>query len=214
MRIRSRIVLVGLAMVSMLSCVPRLALGQEVRSDKTYDELLLEVAEEVPEFAGVLGGDSLKILVTAQRPGLMEEAKAALDETFGKFQFERYATLELIEVKYGWIQLMGWYGPMREKAWSLEGTVSSDIDEKENRLEFGVLDPEKTAEDIYAEAHRLGVPNDAVHVEKSEPVSLLGGSSERATRPSPRRDSFPWWIPAIIAILVPVLFIVRRRRRA
>lgn len=83
------------------------AIGQESRTDKIYDEILLEVSEVVPEFAGVLGGGTtLKILVTAQRPGMIEELREALDKAFGKYQFQDYTDTVLLDAKYNWIQLM------------------------------------------------------------------------------------------------------------
>lgn len=201
-------------MLTLSTLAPHTAVGQESRTDKSSDEILLEVAEKVPEFAGVLGGDTLKILVTARRPGILEEARAALDEAFGKFQFEHYATMELVEVKYSWIQLFGWYRQIWGTAWSFEGTVTSDIDERANRLAFGVLDPETQAQAIEDEAERLGIPDDALIVVQQGPVQLQRG--ENPSRQVPPENSLPWWLiagAAMVLIVVSTLVVLVQRRR-
>jgi hypothetical protein len=209
-----RLLAVGLLVV--LTTPP--AMAQESRTDKTYDEILLEVSDTVPEFAGVLGGGTtLKILVTAQRPGMIEELRDALDSAFGKFQFEEYTDTILIHAKYSWIQLFEWYGQLLANSGSFKGITMSDIDEKENRLTFGVVDPDSQAAVIEDEAEHLGIPGDAVAVIEmgyAQPDS----SSEGPAR-LPGTSSLPKWL-ALTGILFALLIAfglfsrVRARKRA
>ena len=198
------------------------ALGQEVRSDKTYDELLVEVAEMVPEFAGLLGGGSLKILVTEPRPGILDEARAALDKVFGSDQWEHYPSTELVEVKYSWIELWGWYEPMRAVVWSYDGVSMSGISEKDNRLHFGVLDPNTQAQAIYDEAKRQGVPDDAITVVEMGYIQTLGGGEADLPQGKTESDEATdsggtmWWLPALIVgfgLLMVGAALERRRAR-
>lgn len=215
-----RLISIKLLAVGLLGLVPsQAAIGQESRTDKYYDEILLEVSDTVPEFAGVLGGGTtLKILVTAQRPGMIEQLREALDKAFGKFQFEMYTDTVLLDAKYSWIQLFGWYRQLVARAGSFQGLTISDIDEKENRLTFGVQDPDSQAAAIEDEAERLGIPRDAVAVVEQRPAQPLGDSAEGVMR-LPAKSSLPKWLAltgAFLALLIAfgLIFRARSRKRA
>jgi hypothetical protein len=190
---RALIRLLGVGLLVALTTSP--AMAQESRTDKIYDEILLEVSEVVPEFAGVLGGGTtLKILVTEQRSGMTQQLREALDRAFGTYQFEDYTNTILLDAKYTWIELMKWYRQILESVeWGANpALMGGDIDERENRLVFEVPFPMTQAALIKKTAERLGIPSDAVFVGQGGPVWIDEGEP-------PRFDDLRPWLPAAVA---------------
>lgn len=187
----------GIFALALASFVPIAPTSAQQLDTRSYDEILLAVCERVPEFAGVIGGlPTLKILVTSRRPGLLEELVTALDAEFGELpgggrQYEDYTEFVLVDAEYSWCQLMEWSRLLIFESKMTAGLgLGWDIDDLTNRLEISVDFPLTQAEIVRSEAARLGIPNDALTITRTQiacPVSS-GDPCDRESAPIP-------WLP-------------------
>ncbi len=105
---------------------------------KTHDELLIKIAEEVPDFAGMYmspdGGTLyVNVLEGSESTLQKEDVKDAINETFGMDAATRgYVTL--VPKAYTISQLHGWYVRALPVLMTEEGVVMTDLDEKDSLI--------------------------------------------------------------------------------
>lgn len=152
---------------------------------KTHDDLLLDVANLVPEFGGKFiseDGDILYVHVTEGSEETLdaEHLKRAIEGSFTT-RVTRDRELRLIPAKYSMHQLHEWYTHMQDEVWRNPNVVMTDLQEAENRIEVGV-DNVDAVSAIEATVAALGVPNDAILVEVRERLVLESHTlQDRAT---------------------------------
>jgi hypothetical protein len=109
-----------------------------------------------------------------------EEARAALKtELRGEFgpgaPGGQRAAVDLDRIvfhpgRYDYVQLTGWYVRLPASL-GYEGVTSTDIDERRNRIRIGVRD-DANAERVRRRIPELGIPPEAVLVEREEPARI------------------------------------------
>ncbi|MCE8429189.1 MAG: hypothetical protein J5U19_12470 [Candidatus Methanoperedens sp.] len=131
--------------------------------DKTLDEKFLDVATDVPGFGGMfVDGDTLKVYLS--NPSQKPAAETVIASIFGR---ERVKNVQILKGKYGFSQLKEWNNRAGELL-NTQGTVYTDVDEKENRLKIGVDDSDFKA--VEKRLDQLGIPREAVIIEKADPI--------------------------------------------
>lgn len=126
-----------------------------------HDEIVLEVAEEVPGFAGyfINEGDLVIWLLPDTPAERAEHAQRLLAERFGDPSFER-RQIATREARYSWQELYAWHPRVWET--SVE-VVSSTIHQGINRLQVGIRYPWDRWR-FLSQVKQRGVPRDAVEV--------------------------------------------------
>ena len=79
------------------------------------------------------------------------------------------AAVRVLEGRYGWGQLERWQAQASTEALALPGAVFVDNDETSNRVRIGVEHLSAMAQ-VRAAAARLRIPDEAVIVERAEPI--------------------------------------------
>lgn len=145
---------------------------------KTFDAILLEIAEQIRGYAGHYLSDGGKALNIWLMPGTSsrqaEQAQQVLAERFDDQEIAN-ASLRSMHAEYSWQELYSWHPRVWETSVEL---VASDIHDGLNRLQVGMVDPDRDREKFFAEVEALGVPRDAIRVvqrELAEAASSLQG---------------------------------------
>ncbi len=135
---------------------------------ESIDDVFGRIADEIPEFAGIYYVDDvLHINVTSQNPTLNQSVLSAVENEFGAVRDSKpqvvYDTVE-----YGYTQLLEWYGPFRNIAFSFEEVTGTTIDEKNNKLKVGVatLDSKPVVEEALV---KEGIPFDVIEIQEIAP---------------------------------------------
>lgn len=151
------------------------------RRPYTIDDRFADLARAVPGgFGGLwLQGDVLHVnLVDLSREA---EARAALKERlrgeFGPGAGGQRGRVELDRIvfhqgRYDYVQLTAWYARL-PAGLGYEGVITTDIDERRNRIVVGV-ESAAAAERVRRRVAELGIPAEAVLVERGEPVRIRG----------------------------------------
>lgn len=143
------------------------------RGDKTLDDRLADVGDRVPEFAGLIADESRNAVLVRVTDGRDETARRAIEayrSVTGSSQFAGHDVIA-VEVAYSWHQLKTWYDTANQAGAWQDGVTMSDIDEQQNRLEYGAADPEDVRDCLAAVMAHYGVPDDAWHLEQQDPVT-------------------------------------------
>ena len=147
----------------------------QIEEFKTHDDLLLDVAELVPEFGGKFISEDGDILYVHVLEGSEETLETDHVRSAIESAFSTRATggreLRLIPAKYSMHQLHEWYRKMQDVVWSSPDVVMTDLQEAKNRIDVGVKHPQAVPE-IEASVAALGVPSDALVVEVREGLVL------------------------------------------
>lgn len=147
-----------------------------MRSIRTYDDALAEVAAREPAFAGFwFAGGKLHVAMTDLTPG-PSAARAAITGIFADSRLAA-APIVLDRVQYSFQQLAAWARNL-PSAFSVPGVVSTDIDEVNNALSIGVTSAGAEAQ-VTAYLQKRRVPASALrtfHRQAAQLMSLsLGG---------------------------------------
>lgn len=173
----------------------------------TIDDQFAMVADRVPTFGGAYldQGGTLVILLTEPSEEAGRQSRDALVEIMGdQFAVERYTVLE---ARYSFTDLKRWYESMRDFHRVAPDLVLTDIDERRNRIKIGLQDPDRYRAAVEAKLDRLGIPRDAVPIEKSEPICF-------DSCPPPRRGPTSSQVGLLAILLLSVGgLLVRRRHR-
>lgn len=205
----SKIVWIGALVLAVAASTG--AWGQN-QDDKDGNELFADVAEQVPEFAGLYVSQDQEtyiVNVTSSRPGLVDDLRAALIAVLGELRPGGFENITLVEgAKYGWLQLMEWYRPLSNNVFQLEGVTSSSIGTKDNRIHIGVIDPERHAPAVEAELDRLDIPREAVIIRQMGPFTTTSATTSRSS------GSGSWWLAGAGALMFATLstWLIYRRR--
>lgn len=154
----------------------------DAKNFKTMDDLLLDVGKEVSSFGGLRynpTGDILEVYLVDQSANAeinpKEDVKQkktkvekAIKEVFGKHRIPT-GGVQVLQGTYSMVQLRQWYDSMFNNIFTIPGVTSIDLWESENRLWVGVLDLALTPI-VESELSRLGIPREAVTIEKFGPV--------------------------------------------
>jgi len=138
----------------------------------TTDDLLASVGEQVPAFGGMYvdeGSGNLYIWLTDQGQSLSSAARA-LQGVLGDRSLAGLTPVAL-PAKYTFIQLKAWSDAMAPVL-SIPGVVSTDIDDRNNRLSVGVEDPDQQGPLVQTQLRALGIPVEVVEIVKTEPVTF------------------------------------------
>jgi len=92
------------------------------------------------------------------------------------------AALKVQEARYGWQQLERWQAAATMAAFESQGTVFVDNDETANRVRIGVEDL-STMGQVRAAIARSGLPDDAVIIERAEPIVQVATLQNVVDRP-------------------------------
>ncbi|HEX2058519.1 MAG TPA: hypothetical protein VHI71_09125 [Actinomycetota bacterium] len=103
-------------------------------------------------------------------PGRAEEAQRAIVEALGDRSLGRLEPVAIV-ADYTFAELKKWYDDAAPQVMALEGVTLGDIDEKANRLLFG-LDDAAWRPTVESELVEAGVPLEAVNMREVPPATL------------------------------------------
>jgi len=92
------------------------------------------------------------------------------------------ASVHVLQARYGWQQLERWYNAATPAALAISGAVFVDNDETSNRVRIGVADLNAQGQ-VRAAVARLGVPDDAVTIERADPIIQVATLQNVVDRP-------------------------------
>ena len=148
----------------------------------TIDDRFAALARAVPGGFGGLWLEGTVLHVNLVDLSRREQAQAALKvELRGEFgpgaAGGQRAGVDLDRIvfhpgRYDYVQLTGWYARL-PAALGYEGVTSTDIDERRNRIRIGVRD-DANAERVRRRVRELGIPPEAVLVQREEPARIRG----------------------------------------
>lgn len=133
---------------------------------RTVDERYALIARDVPGFGGMYADETGTLNVYLVDPGQEGPARAAIASVMGRETAGR--GLRVRRGTYGFAQLEGWRKKL-PAVMAMEGVVLSDIDERQNRLRVGVAS-EAAGQRVRELLGRLGIPEDAVVVDETDPI--------------------------------------------
>ena len=140
---------------------------------KDSNQRLKEVEAHVPEFGGLFLSDEqsvLNIYLTANETdtATQEKAREKVEEWF---DVKSGLRLNIIKGNYTITQLSDWYALMKsEGIWDQEGVIMLDLQEASNEIYIGVVS-EADVEPVYTFLVGIGIPREAVTVERIEQVT-------------------------------------------
>ena len=180
-----------LVLMSVMAVTFGITAGQEddasaqIEEFKTHDDLLLDVANLVPEFGGKFiseDGDILYVHVLEGSEETLdpEHAKRAIEGSFTNRVTEG-RELRLIPAKYSMHQLHEWYRQIREVIRRNLNVTFTDLQEGHNRIEIGVASTD-AVKAVEVSLASLDLPTDAIEVlVTGPPVPLSHSLQDRAT---------------------------------
>lgn len=145
---------------------------------KTIDDLYADVARLAPGFGGLYvdpDQDTLYVYLLEDTPEAVAELEAALTAIFGA-RAPKQSRLVVLQGQYSFLDLKAWLE--RLSGVGITGLVFTDIDDARNRLNIGVMTDEVQAQ-VEEELARLGIPREAVIIEKSAPFEFLSSLQDK-----------------------------------
>ncbi|HLL84302.1 MAG TPA: hypothetical protein VK420_16685 [Longimicrobium sp.] len=154
--------------------------GRQPGRPYTIDDRFAALARAVPGGFGGLWLEGSVLHVNLVELSKRQQAQAVLRvELRGEFgpgaPSGQRAGVDLDRIvfhqgRYDYVQLTGWYARLPASL-GYEGVTSTDIDERQNRIRIGVRD-DANAERVRRRIRELGIPLEAVLVERREPASI------------------------------------------
>lgn len=138
--------------------------------DLYFDELLVLVAESVPEFAGyylVSGRLTIALAGEADADRAADAAAALAELTEDDALFGR--SVDHVAVDYSWLELFGWMRLILNDAHVELPIHFYDIDEVENRIALGVEGSASHGDVVRDHFEQFGVPADVLLIVESGP---------------------------------------------
>ena len=148
------------------------SVGTGRSTDKTMDELFVEVGARVPGFAGTYvdeAGGKLMILATHPTQALARAAKAALVDVLQDRSLIGLKPVAL-PARYTFAQLKAWHDRVTFDLLSIPGVVFTDIGDVNNRIKVGATRMAGLRSTIQARMSALGVPAEATILEEAAPI--------------------------------------------
>lgn len=168
-----------LALISLTACERSTDVSNSEKLSQLSREPVpnaLVLAQAVPGFGGYLldadGMPAVYLTDAAQRPA----AAAALAGFMAANGFS-VSDLRVLAGRYDYLQLDAWHRAAYPQVLTIPGAVFSDLDEAANVVRFGLENDAAVALAANTVA-QLGIPADAVIVEKIAPIELM---AERTT---------------------------------
>ncbi len=144
-------------------------LPPEPEEYKDFDQLLVEVADEVPQFGGFFLEDenTVNIWLTGPASAANDDRRGqrSLRELAGRLhdQVSEGMRIRVLRAQYSWHELHQWFMELYLHL-EAEGVNSFDIDDARNRLAIGVTDSEQHEAAVRTQAAELGIPAAALEV--------------------------------------------------
>ena len=140
-----------------------------------------EFARQVPGFGGFfLNRDGTPTVYLTRGAG-RGPAERVL-ERYLKARGLSTAAVRVVEGRYRWQQLQGWQEAATAEALAVSGAVFVDNDETSNRVRIGVENLGAVGQ-VRAAVARLRIPDDAVIVERAEPILQVATLQNVMDRP-------------------------------
>lgn len=131
----------------------------------------LALARSIPGFGGLfLDGSGIPTVHLTDR-----SQRGAAERALEGFMRQRGLAPSQLQVREGAFEyraLDGWFNRAWPEAFGVQGVVFADLNETRNRLVFGVVDA-AAARGVRGAVARLGIPDEAVVVEVTEPIRPL-----------------------------------------
>ena len=140
-----------------------------------------ELARQVPGFGGFYFDASGTPTINLTRGSNRANAERALGGYLAANGLDG-AALRVQEARYGWQQLERWKDAATMAAFEAQGTVFVDNDETANRIRIGVADLSSLGQ-VRAAVARSGLPDEAVIIERAEPIVLVASLQNVIDRP-------------------------------
>jgi hypothetical protein len=154
----------------VVSAAPAQAPGIE-----SLDDQFAAIARQVPGFGGLyLDQDgTMKVYMEGQKgpvnDNLISSLEGVITREIGGGERLTHSGVEVIEGQYGFLDLQSWHQELSPAVLSIPGVVSTDIDEKTNRLRIGVTSKE-VLEAVEKSLAGLSVPREAVVFSETKPI--------------------------------------------
>jgi hypothetical protein len=191
-----------LAVVSAI-CVlsTHAAVAGEAPTGVDSDSMFLRVAREVPQFGGayVRDDNAVVIWLTEPSPELGARARKALVAEFGQ-EFAG-SDIDLRRARYTFAQLHKWRAAATDVL-SIDGVISTDNDERTNRLTITVEDNSRQRSEVEEALTAADVPLDAANIIEELPVRALPSTHGLAR----------WLLGSAFVLLVTAVGLLLRRR--
>jgi len=140
-----------------------------------------EFARQVPGFGGFfLARDGTPTIYLA-RGSSRAPAERLLSGYLGAHGLST-AAVRVLQARYGWNQLQRWQDAASSEALAVTGAVFVDNDETSNRVLIGV-DRLSAMGLVKAAAKRAGIPDDAVIVQRTDPIHQVATLQNAIDRP-------------------------------
>ena len=127
-----------------------------------HDARLELVSRHVPSFGGMYSANGGTLVIILNDESKLDRAVAAIAAYFGPDAITDPVFVE--RGGYTIAELTEWYRIAQDIVWQIDGVFMSDLDERNGRLEYGVV-TEKTAERVRAALGGAGIPPGAVYLE-------------------------------------------------
>ncbi|HEY0024723.1 MAG TPA: hypothetical protein VGB24_17540 [Longimicrobium sp.] len=164
------------------------ALAQQDSFASLDEEFAHLARNEIPGFGGHFINDDGNFTVYLTDPGQRDRAVQVLSRVIsrrplrwrGRGQGPQVALARVLQGQFDFAQMKGWRERLDAQVFSLPGVLSTDIDERRNRLVIGMSDPSRRAgvDSLLAAA---GIPPAAVLVQRENPVQGFVTLRERST---------------------------------
>jgi hypothetical protein len=158
-----------------------------------------ELDRQVPGFGGLFLDASGTPTVYLTRGSARANAERAL-AAYLNAQGLGVAALRVQEAQYGWQQLERWKAAATAAAFESEGAVFVDNDETANRVRIGVADLNSMGQ-VQAAVARSGLPDDAVIIERADPIVMVQAATNLQGRDRPVRAgvqiNFPGFVCSV-----------------
>ena len=140
-----------------------------------------ELDRQIPGFGGFFLADDGAPTVYLARGASRAPAERALAAHLNGRGLST-AALRVREARYAWKQLQHWQDVATDGAFAIEGTVFVDNDETTNRIRIGIENLNAIGQ-VRAALARQGLPDDAVIIERAEPVVQVASLQNVVDRP-------------------------------
>ncbi len=166
---------VGGLTLTLVSPVRAVPLSQGPQANDVigvYDDLLMFVANKVPEYAGsYVEGSTLVVRVVGGSSTAAEKARTQLAASLHAPEMSDQP-LEVQSADYSFKQLRDWYETSRMDVLGIDGVTFGDIDERTNKIAIGVEDLASVEPVVRNKIDDLGIPQAVVTVEQRNPPTL------------------------------------------
>lgn len=155
-------------------------LRQPPAREKTFDELLLEVARRVPSFGGMYSDAEGHLFVYLLEPDARAEAEAAIISVFGRDAVP-VEGIRVVQGQYRFLDLKAWHDRLAAVILNKPGVVLTDVNEARNRILIGTITGDPPAR-FDALLKKYAIPREAIIIEKVEPIGPLPQKGIRKRR--------------------------------